>query len=296
MKYQKSTSYRIFTIINYTIMILFSIICLLPIWHTLCSSFSDPYELGRTSGLVFWPVGQPTTMGYQSVFQNKGVWNGYLNTIINVTLGTFLGVMLTFVAAYVLSRKNLLLGGFLTMVIMFTMWFDGGLIPRYMVVRGLGMLDTRAALILPTAMSSFNFIIMRTALSEVPDGLVESATIDGAGHLTIMFKIVMPVTKATLAVIALYYAVGIWNSWFNASIYLSRNRSLRPLQLVLRDILINADTSSISVPSDAASATDMFKPLIQYTTIVIATAPILAIYPFVQKYFVAGVMLGSIKG
>ena len=106
----------------------------------------------------------------------------------------------------------------------------------------------------------------------------------------------MPVTKATLAVIALYYAVGIWNSWFNASIYLSRNRSLRPLQLVLRDILINADTSSINVPSDASSATDLFKPLVQYTTIVIATAPILAVYPFVQKYFVSGVMLGSIKG
>jgi len=196
----------------------------------------------------------------------------------------------------VLSRKNLLFGSFLIFLIMFTMWFDGGLIPRYMVIRGLGMLDTRASLILPTVMSTFNFIIMRTALTEVPEGLVESATIDGAGHLTIMFKIIMPVTKATLAVIALYYAVGIWNSWFPASIYLSKNRGLRPLQLVLRDILINADVSTINVPSDAASATDLYKPLVQYTTIVIATAPILAIYPFVQKYFVAGVMLGSIKG
>jgi len=230
------------------------------------------------------------------VFQNKGVWNGYINTIINVTVGTFLGVLLTYIAAYVLSRQNLFFGSFLTLIIMFTMWFDGGLIPRYMVVRSLGILDTRAALIFPTVMSTFNLIIMRTALSEVPDGLVESATIDGASHLTIMFRIVMPVTKATLAVIALYYAVGIWNSWFNASIYLSRNRSLRPLQLVLRDILINADTSSINVPSDASSATDLFKPLVQYTTIVIATAPILAVYPFVQKYFVSGVMLGSIKG
>jgi putative aldouronate transport system permease protein len=179
---------------------------------------------------------------------------------------------------------------------MFTMWFDGGLIPRYMVVRKLGMLDTRAALILPAAMSTFNFIIMRTALSEVPDGLVESATIDGAGHLTIMFRIVMPVTKATIAVIALYYAVGIWNSWFAANIYLIRARHLRPLQLVLRDILINADTNSINVPSDASSAADLYRPLVQYTTIVIATVPILAVYPFIQKYFVTGVMLGSIKG
>lgn len=296
MKYRKTVGSVSFEILNVLVMIAFALICLLPIWHTLCSSFSMPYALARTNGLVLWPAGGFTTEGYALVFQNKSVWNGYLNTIINVTLGTSLGVLLTFIAAYVLSRRNLLFGSFLTLLIMFTMWFDGGLIPRYMVVRNLGLLDTRAALILPTVMSTFNFIIMRTALSEVPDGLVESATIDGAGHLTIMFKIIMPVTKATLAVIALYYAVGIWNSWFNASIYLIRNRALRPLQLVLRDILINADTSSINVPSDASSATDLYKPLVQYTTIVIATAPILAVYPFVQKYFVAGVMLGSIKG
>lgn len=296
MKYRKTIGGVAFTVFNYSILTLFAIICLLPIWHTLCSSFSMPYELGRTSGLVMWPVGGFTFQGYELVLQNKGVWSGYLNTLINVSVGTFLGVLLTFIAAYVLSRKRLLLGGFFTMLIMFTMWFDGGLLPRYMVVRSLGLLDTRAALILPTVMSTFNFIIMKTALGEVPDGLVESATIDGAGHLTIMFKIVMPVTKATLAVIALYYAVGIWNSWFNASIYLSKNQALRPLQLVLRDILINADTSSINVPSDASSATDMFKPLVQYTTIVIATAPILTVYPFVQKYFVTGVMLGSMKG
>ena len=296
MKYRRTVGGTVFTAANYLIMILFAVICLLPIWHTVCSSFSMPYDLGRHSGLVIWPVGGFTTEGYSLVLDNKGLWTGYLNTLINVTLGTSLGVLLTFAAAYVLSRKNLLFGTFLTFLIMFTMWFDGGLIPRYMVVRKLGMLDTRSALILPTAMSTFNFIIMRTALSEVPDGLVESATIDGAGHLTIMFRIVMPVTKATIAVIALYYAVGIWNSWFNANIYLTKARHLRPLQLVLRDILINADTNSINVPSDAASAADLYRPLVQYTTIVIATAPILAVYPFIQKYFVTGVMLGSIKG
>ena len=296
MKYRKTIGGTVFNVANYLIMILFALVCLLPIWHTLCASFSHPYDLGRTSGLLLSPAGGFTTEGYKLVLNNKSVWTGYLNTIINVTIGTLLGVLLTFVAAYVLSRKNLLFGGFLIFLLMFTMWFDGGLIPRFMVIRGLGMLDTRAALILPTAMSTFNFITMRTSLSEVPDGLVESATIDGAGHLTIMFRIIMPVAKATIAVIALYYAVGIWNSWFPASIYLSKNRALRPLQLVLRDILINADTNSINVPSDAGSATDLYKPLVQYTTIVIATAPILAIYPFIQKYFVAGVILGSIKG
>ena len=296
MKYRRTVGGTIFTIANYTIMVLFAVVCLLPIWHTLCSSFSMPYDLSRHSGLVLWPTGGFTTQGYSLVLNNKSLWTGYLNTVINVTLGTALGVLLTFVAAYVLSRKNLLFGTFLIFMIMFTMWFDGGLIPRYMVVRKLGMLDTRSALILPAAMSTFNFIIMRTALSEVPDGLVESATIDGAGHLTIMFRIVMPVTKATIAVIALYYAVGIWNSWFAANIYLIRARHLRPLQLVLRDILINADTNSINVPSDASSAADLYRPLVQYTTIVIATAPILAVYPFIQKYFVTGVMLGSIKG
>ena len=296
MKYRRTFGGTLFSVLNYMIMIIFALICLLPIWHTLCASFSLPYDLGRSAGLLLKPAGGFTTEGYSLVLRNKSVWTGYLNTIINVSLGTFLGVLLTFIAGYVLSRKNLYFGSFLIFLLMFTMWFDGGLIPRYMVIRELGMLDTRAALILPMAMSTFNFIIMRTALSEVPDGLVESATIDGAGHLTIMFRIVMPVTKATIAVIALYYAVGIWNSWFPASIYLTRNRNLRPLQLVLRDILINADTNSINVPSDAASATDLYKPLVQYTTIVIATAPILAVYPFVQKYFVAGVMLGSIKG
>ncbi len=296
MKYRRTVGGTIFTIANYTIMVLFAVVCLLPIWHTLCSSFSMPYDLSRHSGLVLWPTGGFTTQGYSLVLNNKSLWTGYLNTVINVTLDTALGVLLTFVAAYVLSRKNLLFGTFLIFLIMFTMWFDGGLIPRYMVVRKLGMLDTRSALILPAAMSTFNFIIMRTALSEVPDGLVESATIDGAGHLTIMFRIVMPVTKATIAVIALYYAVGIWNSWFAANIYLIRARHLRPLQLVLRDILINADTNSINVPSDASSAADLYRPLVQYTTIVIATAPILAVYPFIQKYFVTGVMLGSIKG
>ncbi len=296
MKYRKSVGGIAFTVFNYLLMTLFAVVCLLPIWHTLCASFSQPYDLSRSSGLLLWPAGGFTNQGYLLVLDNKGVWTGYLNTIINVTLGTTLGVLLTFIAAYVLSRKNLLFGTFLIFLVMFTMWFDGGLIPRYMVIRKLGMLDTRAALILPTAMSTFNFIVMRTALSEVPDGLVESATIDGAGHLTIMFKIVMPVTKATIAVIALYYAVGIWNSWFPASIYLTKARNLRPLQLVLRDILINADVSTINVPSDAASASDMYRPLVQYTTIVIATAPILAVYPFIQKYFVKGVMLGSIKG
>lgn len=294
--YKKSLGMKIFTFCNYTFMILFAIICLVPIWHTLCASFSMPYELQRTSGLVIWPVGGYTLQGYQLVFDNPHVWTGYLNTIINVVVGTFLGVLMTFLAGYVLSRNNLLLAPFLTLLIMFTMWFSGGLIPTYMVIRMLGMLDTRAALILPAVLSSFNFIIMRTALREVPEGLVESATIDGAGHFTIMFRILMPVTKATLAVIALYYAVGIWNSWFAASIYLLKNRSLRPLQLVLRDILINADASSYNTPSDASNSTDMFKPLIQYTTIVIATAPILLVYPFIQKYFVTGVMLGSIKG
>lgn len=296
MKHNDSVSWRIFNVINHVIMIAFALLCLLPIWHTVCSSFSMPYALSRTSGLVLWPQGGFTLEGYRLVFANKGVWMGYLNTLINVTVGTLLGVLLTFIAAYVLSRKNLLFGSFLTFAILFTMWFDGGLIPRYLVVKSLGILDTRAALIIPTVMSTFNIFIMRTALAEVPEALIESATIDGAGHLTIMFRIVLPAVKATIAVIALYYAVGIWNSWFNASIYLSRSTHLRPLQLVLRDILINAEMSSIDVPSDASSATDLYKPLVQYTTIVIATLPILTAYPFAQKYFVKGVMLGSVKG
>lgn len=285
-----------FTVCNYVTLTAFALVCILPILHALMASFSDPATLSRTDGLVLWPLGRPTLDGYRYVLNNRSIGIGYLNTLIYVAAGTSLGVLMTYVAGYVLSRRNLGLKRFLSLMMLFTMWFNGGLIPTYMVVKELGLIDTRLALILPTAMSVYHFIIMRTSLAEIPASLEESAKIDGAGHFTIMFRIIMPLCKATVAVISLYYAVNIWNAWFYATIYLPHASHLRPLQVVLREILIESDISSMSVPSDAASSTDLYKQLVQYSTIIVATVPILAVYPFVQKYFVTGVMIGSIKG
>jgi putative aldouronate transport system permease protein len=285
----------LFTIFNYTLLTLLAIVFFMPLMHALMASLSDPAALSRHDGLLLWPLGF-TLRGYGVVFANRSILTGYINTIIYVVAGTGLGIVMTFAAAYVLSRRNVALSRFLSLMILFTMWFNGGLIPTYMVVKDLGMLDTRSSLIIPTVFSVFNFIIMRTSLAGIPQSLEESAKIDGAGHVTIMFRIILPVSKATVAVIALYYAVNIWNSWFNATIYLPHATDLRPLQVVLREILIDNDISSMSVPSDAGNSTDLYKSLVQYATIIVATLPILAIYPFVQKYFVTGVMIGSIKG
>jgi len=164
-----------------------------------------------------------------------------------------------------------------------------------MVIRDLGWIDTRIALIVPGCMSVFNIVIMRTSIQGIPDSLEESAKLDGAGNMTILFKIIMPLVKATVAVLILFMSVGQWNSWFNAMIYL-KTRSLFPLQLILREILIQNDTSKIMTGSDAVSQMDLYKPLVQYCTTIVATLPILAVYPFVQKYFVTGVMIGSLKG
>ena len=202
--------------------------------------------------------------------------------------------MLTITSGYVLSRKQLLLKNQMMFFLAFTMMFNGGMIPFYMVVRNLGMLDTRWALIIPGCVNVFNIIIMRTSMAEIPDSLEEAARIDGAGNMTIMMKIVVPLSKATIADVVLFYAVGQWNSWFNASIFL-QDRSLYPLQLILRDILIQNDSSQMN-RSDLENNMAIYKDLIKYCTTVIATLPILCIYPFVQKYFVKGVMIGSVKG
>ena len=178
-----------------------------------------------------------------------------------------------------------------------TMFFNGGLIPFYLVVTKIGLYNTRLAIIMPMAISAFNLIIMRTSLKQIPESLEESALIDGAGHFTIMIRIILPLAKATIAVIILFYAVAMWNSWFQASIFL-RDRDKFPLQLILKEILVQNDSSRVinSSTDTTGMNTDIFKPLVKYCTIMAATIPVLCFYPFVQKYFVTGVMIGSIKG
>ena len=295
-KYKASVSSRIFDVFNVILMLLISFICLAPVLHVLFASLSDPMKLASHSGIILKPLGF-TWVGYQIVFGNSTILVGYLNTIFYVVAGVALSTFLTALGGYALSRKNLLWGNAIMFFITFTMFFNGGLIPFYLVVTKLGLYDTRWAIIVPTCISAFNLIIMRTCLREIPESLEESGLIDGAGHFTIMIRIILPLAKATIAVIVLFYAVAMWNSWFNASIFL-RDRSKFPLQLILKEILVQNDSSKVinSSTDTTGMNTDLYKPLVKYCTIMAATLPVLCFYPFVQRYFVTGVMIGSIKG
>jgi len=293
MQYRNTSSNRIFDFFNATIMILICVCSLFPIVHVIFASLSDPMKLTAHEGIILWPLGF-TLKGYQLVFSNSNILIGYMNTIFYVVVGVILSTFLTILGGYVLSRKSLLWRNTIMFFITFTMFFNGGLIPFYMVVKNLHMTNTRFAIIIPTAISVFNLIIMRTSLMKIPESLEESAKIDGAGHFIIITKIVIPLAKSTIATIVLFYAVGIWNSWFNATIFLN-DRNLFPLQVILKEILVQDDTSAVLNSVDAGN-TDIYRSLVKYCTIVVATLPVLCFYPFVQKYFVSGVMIGSVKG
>ena len=295
-KYKQSLPSRLFDIINVVFMVIIAFICLAPVLHVLFASLSDPSRLASHTGIVLWPLGF-TLVGYQIVFGNSTILVGYLNTIFYVVAGVFLSTFLTVLGGYALSRRNILWGNAIMFFITVTMFFNGGLIPFYLVVTKIGLYNTRLAIILPMAISAFNLIIMRTSLRQIPESLEESALIDGAGHFTIMIRIILPLAKATIAVIILFYAVAMWNSWFQASIFL-RDRDKFPLQLILKEILVQNDSSRVINSSTDATGmnTDIYKPLVKYCTIMAATVPVLCFYPFVQKYFVTGVMIGSIKG
>ncbi|TLS48687.1 carbohydrate ABC transporter permease [Paenibacillus antri] len=285
-----------FDTFNYVLLTVIGIVCLYPMLHVLFASFSEPALLSRHSGLLFRPLGF-SLVGYEVVLQNPNIWTGYLNTLFYVTVGTVLNVLMTALGAYALSRKNLMLKKPLAIMTVFTMYFGGGLIPNFLLVKNIGLYDTRLALIIPGLIATYNMIVMRAGFAAVPDGLEESAKIDGANDFTILFRIILPVAKATVAVIVLFYAVGHWNAWFNAVLYL-QDRGLYPLQLLLREILIANSASGNTVESVAMNEDDrsLVYVLIKYCTIIVATVPILFIYPFCQKYFVKGVMLGSMKG
>ena len=273
---------------------LFAIFCLSPILYVLFASFSDPRLLNQHTGLLFYPL-DFTVEGYTVAASYAGVWTGYLNTILVVTAGTALNIFMTILGAYVLSRRDLYLHRAANLLVIFTMFFNGGLVPTYLTVKNLGLIDNRLALILPVAISTWNLIILRTSIEALPQSLIESARIDGANDVVILFRIVLPLVKATIAVLVLYYAVGHWNSWVNAMLYI-KDRSKYPLQLILREILIENTSNAATQSVGNLSELDQYKQLVKYCTTMIATAPILFIYPFLQKYFVKGVMIGAVKG
>lgn len=293
MKIKVSLAQRIFDIFNVLFMLVMIVIMLYPVWHVACASFSNSSVLLGHQGILIRPKGFNID-AYKAVFTNKMIGVGYKNTLTILVLGVAINMVMTTIAAYCLSRKNLFLGKFIMKMITLTMFISGGLIPSYLLItRTLNMNNSLMALILPTAINTYNFIIMRTSFSQIPEALIESARLDGATHFQVLLKIVVPTSTSIIAVMVLYYAVGHWNAWFNASIYL-KNRELFPLQLVLREILIQNDTSAMT----DAMAADQYAigESIKYAIIMVATVPILCVYPYLQKYFTKGVMIGAVKG
>ena len=290
----KSKGYTVFTVFNYIILTFIGLVCLYPLYYVVIASFSDPVKLISHDGLLLLPLKNYTLDGYRMVLQNKLVMSGYKNTLIVLVAGVCINMLLTILGAYVISQRQLMLRKPLTIFIIITMYFSGGMIPAYLNVRDLGMMDTLLALIMPNAINTSNLLIMRSAFMSVPESLSEAAEIDGASHRQILFQVMVPLVKATMAVLVLYYGVAHWNSWFNASIYL-RSSDKFPLQLVLRNILIEGETSDML--SDVGSADNpQAVQLLKYSLIVVSTLPIMCIYPFLQRFFEKGVMLGAVKG
>ena len=294
MKIKMSLGEKIFEIFNMLFMLLLMTITIYPLLYVAFASVSQPDEMIKHTGLLLHPLGF-TVGAYKMVFENPMILQSYFNTIVYVITGTAVNIVMTTLAAFVLSRRGFMLKNALMMLIVFTMFFNGGLIPSYLVVRSLGIYNTMLALILPTSISTYNLIIMRTYFNSLPYSMEESAKIDGANALVILLKIILPLSMPIIAVMLLFYGVGHWNSWFSAMIYL-RNRELYPLQLILREILISSSTDNMLTNLSPTTDKEPVSEIVKYATIMVATIPILFVYPFLQKYFVKGVMIGAIKG
>lgn len=286
---------KTFDIVNNIFLLFCFAVVLYPLLYIVSSSFSDPKAV-MAHKVWLWPVNFDLT-AYKAVFTNKQIGTGYLNSLFYVVFGTIISVVLTMLLAYPLSRKEFYGRKMVTKLIMFTMLFTGGTIPLYLVVRNVGIYDSRWAMLLPNAITVWNVIIARTFLQEnITDELYDAAQIDGCSDIRFLFQMVFPLSKAIIAVMALFYAVSQWNKYFDALIYLQSQR-LYPLQIVLRNILIiNKNTPSMMTDVAAAARAQGLSETIRYALIVVASAPLLIIYPFVQKFFVKGVMIGSVKG
>ena len=243
------------------------------------------------SGFLLKPMGF-NMQAYLKVFQNPMILKGYANTLFILIVGVILDLIMTALAAYFFSRKGVMFKKPLMLLILFTMFFSGGMIPFYLTLKDMHMINSRWGLIVPFMISTYNMIILRTSFESIPDSLTEAAKIDGAGHMTILFRIILPLSKAIMAVMVLYYGVSIWNGWFWASTIL-RDRELYPLQVILREILISNDIQAMN--GGAGGDAEAIAQSIKYATIMVATVPILFVYPFLQKYFTSGVMIGAVK-
>lgn len=270
------------------------LIVLIPLIFVVSASFSDP-DLVLKGRVLLIPKGF-TTKAYTMVFENQDIWRGFRNSCFYTAAGTLISVVLTILAAYPLSRKELPGRNLFMLLILFTMYFSGGMIPTYLLVKDLGMYNSVWALLIPAAISTYNLIVAKTFFeNNIPGELYESARLDGCGNVSMLHRIVLPLSKAILAVLVLYYAVGIWNAYFDALIYV-RDTSLHPLQIVLRNILLLGQTEQMGTNDVGMAEKIKMAEAVKYSAIVVSSIPMLIIYPFVQKYFVKGVMVGAVKG
>ncbi|WP_163536232.1 carbohydrate ABC transporter permease [Gracilibacillus sp. YIM 98692] len=290
---------KVFKFVVYFCLTIALLVVLYPLIYIISASISNPTYVN--SGEMWLLPKDITFEGYRLIFGNDSIWKGYLMTVVYTGLGTFINLLVTIPAAYALSRKDFHGRGFFTAMFVLTMFFTGGLIPTYLVVRDLGLIDTIWAMVLPNAAAVWNIIIARVFFqSTIPKGLEEAATIDGASNFKLFFKIILPLSAPIIAVMALFYGVGHWNSYFNALIYIS-DRDLFPLQLVLREILVLQDMSSNSTNMTGETAqlihsNQQLAAIIKYGVMIVSSLPVIIVYPFLQKYFVKGVMIGSLKG
>ncbi len=294
------TSYadKIFDIINVIVMIILLVIFVWPLWFIVIASVSNPNEVWN-GNVLLWPKGF-TTAAYEAVIEYKSIWIGYRNTIFYTVVGTMINLVMTVCAAYPLSRKDFMPRNFFMFMFMLTMYFGGGLIPTYLIVNKLGMINTVWAMMIPGACSIYNVIITRTYfINSIPGSLKDAAELDGANSFQYLVKVVLPLSKPIIAVIALYYAVGHWNDYFTALIYINKT-GLMPLQSFLRDLLMSnkltMGNSMGGLDAATAEAKMQLSQTLKYSAIIVSTVPVLCIYPFIQKYFVKGVMIGSVKG
>lgn len=291
----QSAKDKIFIIIVYILLVMLFVIVAYPLIYIVSASFSDPQAV-ISGKVVLWPV-SPTLRGYTAVFKNHKIVTGFVNSILYMVIGTLVNIVMTILCAYPLSRKEFTARNKLAAIFVFTMYFSGGLVPTYILVNKLGLINSPLAMIIPSAMSTYNMIICRTYMqNSIPDELYEAAQLDGCTPWKYLKRVVVPLCKPIIAVLVLYYGVAKWNSYFDAMLYLKKD-FLQPLTIVMREILIQ-NKIDYTMISDAKVASEMqgLTQLLKYSTIVVASVPVLIIYPFVQKYFVKGVMIGAVKG
>lgn len=293
-KIRQGASDKAFQTALNVIAVLILIIILYPLYFVIIASFSDPSAV--SAGQV-WLLPKGLTLdGYKELFRHKEIWIGYANTIIYTLAGTVIGLVVNLFAAYALSRKDLVGRKFFNLMFIFTMFFNGGLIPTFLTIKDFHLYDTFMVMVLPFSVSIYNIIVARTFFqTNVPSELNDAASIDGCGNLYYFFKIVLPLSKAIIAVLALWTAVGMWNSYFNALIYL-KDAAKYPLQLILRNILITNNLQMSFGSGEAMQVALRLSNLMRYSVIIVSTVPIMCFYPFVQKHFNQGVMIGAVKG